>query len=610
MNPRFALYDGSVVAMFPRKLMNTARSATLLSASEQARLILNILPSGKKAGSGSKRYGVAKKGNALGGSVVIRDIMEYRTSAGAIRFLAYVSDGSIRVLNETTGAWTSLVSGLTTGGNPRWVAFNEKLIIADGVNPLMAYNGSTVEAVKEWVVDFENGGSSGLATAANQVDTSTITVDVGDGRSDYAVGKRVRVTFQTAGEVIATISGVSGSSTVTIDVDGTPFPSPSETIEMVEYEYTAPAFSDIYAEHNRLWALSAGETKAKDWRSRVDGMKVFYTDATNNEASWVNPDTQELGYVNLLNRVRRFDELMRISSFDGYMVFFSRQNTILFAGDDPTEIGEFTWVKTIPVGCVNGNLVQKYPSDVLFFTRYGARSLRTVFSTEGHEVVPDLGSDVDPTVTDFVSTMVGSDARFKNARSFFYERDGFYGFNFGATYVMVYALSEESKGWVFFDGIFKDASAYLGTSDGRLLLAKDDQLYAYANGSDSDAGISYADDGSAILMKWWTPWMQPRRGRWSNVGFEVMMEETSATTLTLVRMLDWIESRQLTAAVFNLQEEGALWDEDYWDEGYWDGTQKRNVIRDKFLADSFALILENSSTAGPISILGLKPVGK
>lgn len=607
-NPRFSLYDGAVVTMFPRRLMNTSVSASLLSGSQYARFLENIVPNTLKAGSGAKRFGLTTKGDAIA-SVTILDVMEYRTSAGLIEFLAYVSDGSIRKLNEGTGAWTSLISGLAANGNPRWVAFNEKLIIADGVNPLMSYNGTTVTAIKEWVVDYDGPGTGGLATAATQTDTNTFTVTVVDGRNDYTVGQRVRVTFATAGTVTATISAVSGTTTKTIDVSGTPFPNPSETINNVEYEATAPAFSDIYVEHQRLWALSAGETKANDFRATANGMKVYYTDATNNEATWYNAATQEVGFVNLLNRSRKFDELVRISSIDGYMVFFGRLSTFLYTGDNPTILGEFVWAKSLPVGCINGNLVQKYPSDVLFFTRYGARSLRTVFQTEGQEVVADLGTDVDPTVTSFIDAMMQSNALYRGARSFFYERDGFYGYSFGGAYVLIYSLSEESKGWSYFSGLFSTATAFYGASDGRLLVAKDGQLYSYANGTDGD--ISYSDNGASIRVKWWTPWLKPKIGRWSNIGYELMMEETSDTAIQIYRAVDELEDSVIVNPIeLSLVEGSAYWDMAYWDDAYWDGSRRRGIVRDKFLADSFYIIVQNESTVGPISFLGLKPIGR
>jgi hypothetical protein len=378
----------------------------------------------------------------------------------------------------------------------------------------------------------------------------------------------------------------------------------------VEYEVSPPAFSDIYAEHQRLWALSAGETKAKEFRSTANAMRVYYTDATNNENAWYNATTQEVGYVNLLNKSRRFDELVRISSLEGNMVFFSRHNTFIYSGDDPSTLGEFVWVKTLPVGCANGNLVQKYPSDVLFFTLYGARSLRTVFTTEGQEVVPDLGSAIDPTITTYISDMMGSNAAFRAARSFFYERDGFYGYQMGGRYLLVYALNEESKGWVFFDGLPKDATAFLGTSDGRLLIGSGTQLYSYANGTDTEIGTAYGDNGVAILIKWFLPWMRTRRGRWSNIGYELVMEDVSETSMSIYRAVDELDDGLAHVADISTSTGSSYWDVSEWDDVQWDAARRRGIVRDKFLADSFALLVQNESTAGPISVIGIKPIGK
>lgn len=598
-NPRLGLYNERFAVPFPRRLMNTAVSANLLNPKEYARLILNLLPNALEAGTGVKRYGTTAKGNEITSQNILK-IMEYRTSTGTIEILAYVDDGTIRVLNEGTGAWTTKISGLSANGNPRWVHFNEKLVIVDGINTPMAYNGSTCTAISEYVEDV-------LCTSETQVDTNTITLVPAAGRSDYEAGQNIKVTFATAGEVSATISSVTGTTTLTIDVSGTPFPSPNESITKVEYEVSPPAFSDIYAEHDMLWALSAGESKADDFRGRQDAMKVYYTSTTNNESSWYNTTTQEVGYVNLLNKSRRFDELVKISSIDGLMVFFGRDSTFIYAGDDPATVGEFVWQKTLPIGCINGNLVQQYPQDVLFFTRYGARSLRTIFQTEGQEIVPDLGTDVDPTVTSYIATMISSDASYRAARSYFYERDGFYGFLFGATYSLAYALSEESKGWVYFSGHFNDANDIYGSTDGRLFLAVGGQLYTYSNGTDGDT--SYADGASAIEIRWSTATMN-MGGRWSNIGFELVMGDVADTSLDIYRAVDNRDDNLEFVKSVSLTSGGSYWDVAQWDVDNWGSTAKRIIWRDKFYKDSFWISVRNESTAGAISFQALKPIGR
>ena len=179
-NPRFGLYDNGVVLMFPRSLANTAVSPTLLSAQNYARYLENIIPNALKAGSGAKRHGLGQKGDEVSSVNGLKQF-EYRTSAGAIEILQYYDDGSIRKLNEGTGAWTTLTSGLSANGLPGAVPFNEKLIIYDGVNPTMAYDGSTITELSEFVADFVDGASLGLATAASQTDTNTFTITVASG---------------------------------------------------------------------------------------------------------------------------------------------------------------------------------------------------------------------------------------------------------------------------------------------------------------------------------------------------------------------------------------------------------------------------------------------
>ncbi|TGT42779.1 hypothetical protein [Mesorhizobium sp. M8A.F.Ca.ET.165.01.1.1] len=609
-NPRFGLYDGNIVAMFPRALTNTAVSPALLPAAQYARATENMLPNGLKAGSGAKRYGLGKKGNVITGANIVK-LMEYRTGAGASQYLAYCDDGSIRSFNETSGAWTSLKTGLSSNGLPRWVSFNNKLVIVDGINTPMAYDGSTVTVLQEYVTDYDSSDASiGLATNPSQTSTSAFTIVPAAGRSDYAIGGTVRLTFASSGVVTASISNVTGTTTLTITVSGTPFPNPTETITQVEYLASPPPFSDIFVELDRLWALSRGETKAKTFRARDDAMKVFYTDATNNENAWFKAETQSIGYINLANKVKRFDELVRIKSIDGAMVFIARHNILIYQGTDPTTLGEFIWAKTLPVGCINGELVIEYPSDLLFFTQYGARSLQRVIQTDGLEVSADIGSNVDPTVTEYVADLLTSDATFRTARAFLYERDGFYGFYLGSNHnVMVYSLSEESKGWTEFSGLFKSAADFLGTSDGRLLIAIGGQLYAYANGTDTDAGLDYADDGVEILIRWHLPWLKGK-GRWANVGYEILMDDVSQTDLTIYHTVDEDDSRRSAPIVVELTESSSFWDEAIWDADSWDSAAKRLIVRDKFLCDSFGLIVQNSSTVGPISILGIKPIGR
>lgn len=580
--------------------MNTAVSPTLLVKDKYARLIQNIIPNTNQAGSGAKRYGVGKKGDPLGGGAEIVDVFEYRKSDGTIQFLVAGSDGTVQTFDENTGTYTTIKSGLDANGTIGAIPFNNKLVFWNGIDPCFSWDGSNAVDLGEWVTDA-------LATSPTQVDTDTFTIIPNVGRTDYANGVQVRVTFASSGAVTATVASVSGSGTITVNVSGTPFPGSPESITKVEYFAYPPAFSFMFVHLDMLWGLSPGELKAKIWRGH-DGMKAWFQAAANNENSWYDPTEQEIPYVDLTNKALVADELVGMSSLDGAACFHGRVQLYIYAGKDPTQAGGFTWQKTIPVGTVHQKLIQRFPGDTLFMTPYGARSLRRVFQTEEAEVVPDLGSDIDPAVQAKIRTLLSGDTEYRKARSFYYARDGLYGFKLDDLGVLVYVLSEESKGWVVFTGYFADARCFFGSSDGRLLVGRGSQLLAYANDTDATVGEAYSDDGEPIDCRWFIPWIAAR-GRWSNRAIEVLVEATVAGTVIVDRFIDYNLRNSVTSEA-DVQQLGAQWDVAQWDEGQFDGDVVNPVVSDKFLCDSFCLLLRHNDTLGPRSILGIRPIGR
>lgn len=606
---RIGLFDGRLLTLFPRALLNTALSPTLVVKDKQARLIENIIPNTNKAGSGAKRFGLSRKGNAFVGVSAVGEPFEYRKSDGTLQVIQYFSDGSLRTLDEGTGAYTIIKTGLNTSGTVGAVPFNDKLVFYNGVDNCFAWDGSTCTDLGEYVTDI-------LATSATQVSTSQFTLKPGGSRaaSDYPNGRAIKVTFATSGVISATISSTSynaGTNTLTINVTGTPFPAVVETIDKVEYFAKPPTFSFLFAHLDRLWGLSAGVLKAKQFRGQ-DGMKVCFQAAANNENSWYfytgTGATQDIPFINLRNKVPQFDELVSMSVIDGSACFHGRSYLVLYTGDDPMTVGGFVWAKTIPVGTVHQKLVQRLPTDTLFVTPAGIRSLRKVFQTEQAEVLDDLGGDIDPTVQAKIKTLLSGDAEYRKARSFYYPHDGLYGFKLDDDGLLAFILNKQGAGWVILTGYFADALGFLGTTDGRLLVSRATNLYAYANGTDDDAPIAYSDNGNAIDCKWWIPWVQIA-GRWGNRAFEILVEQTAGGTITIDRFINFNEQDVVTTTA-QMQEMGSMWDDAMWDEATWDGNTQNPVVSDKFLADSFSVLVRHFDTEGPRSILGIRPIGR
>jgi hypothetical protein len=611
---RSGLWDGRLISLFPRKLTNSARSATVLQGMDYATRILNIVPNKSKAGSGRQRYGLGAKVDAIAGEDIL-EVMEYRRSDGSIQLLVYTDAGRIYTLNETTGAYTMVKSGLDNDGTLFWQAFNGKLVVVNGVDANMAWNGSAFVDLGEYVTDYDADNDVFLGSSPTWVDNNTFTIVRSGGNDKYPNGRSIRVTFETAGAVIAAIASTSynsGTSTLTVNVVGTPFPGSSQVIKRVEYYDQPPPFSYIFAEHDILFALSEGKLKPKTYRG-TDSLKVFYTDSPNNENAWFNQSgtnpTQEVPFFNIENKARIFDELLAIRSVDGNMAFMGRNQLYLYAGTDPSDPQNWAWLKTIPVGIVHPKLVQDFPSDVLFFTSYGARSLRRVFETQNLQISADLGSDIEGDVADKVAILTTSETSYRKARSFFYDRDGYYGFKLDDIDMPVYVINEDARGWVFFSGIFSNAQAFLGTTDGRLIVGRGGQLYAYANGSDAEAGISYNDDGVAFDCIWESPWIQLGNNRWSNRGWEIIMEEAQTGTMQIQRFINTNDRNSVTVE-FSVTVTGTTWDESEWDVDTWDGDVINPISSDRFLCDDFRFRFGISELGGPFSVLGINPIGR
>lgn len=400
----------------------------------------------------------------------------------------------------------------------------------------------------------------------------------------------------------------SGNQELTITFAADVLPDTGDTIEItdLEYETKARPFGFIFTQHDRLWALEGGELKATTFKTD-NRTKVYYTGIRNARNTWFNEDTQAENFIDVSRKFQGNEELVGIAALDDSMVFFGRRQLQIWSGSNPTYGGDFVWAKSIPVGCVHGSLIQSFPRDVLFCTEYGARSLRNVFQTENLEIQADLGSNVDPTVQEKIRRLKASDAAYKKARSWFYDVDGFYGFRLDDNGPLVYALSEEARGWTIFTGLFKDATAYLGLNDGRLVIAKNDQLYVYENAANGTP--SYDDNGSAYRAAWWTPWIE-LRGRYKNNYIEVLFENSGANLSFTVRRFK--DQNQFASVNTNetLSPGAALWDEALWDVSNWDSRNLRWVTRDQFRANSFGLLIETNDTNGPFRVAGIRLHGR
>lgn len=578
--------------VFPSMLMNTAISGELLSINKSFKYALNIvnmIPDTGAAGRGMKRFGTKPFAAAIPSGNIIQ-LFRFITEAGDLQLLAYSDEGNIYHLNGAT--WDLAKSGLATDVQPRSVDFNEKLIIFNGVDNNMSWDGSTIEELKEFV---EDNFTDGLWVSDN-----VMTFKPFQGADHkYNTVDEVKIDFESGGvftTVQATPTGVSydsGTGVLTLTFAAGTLPASSETVDTIRYTDRAPAFAYVFTQHSRMWALVGGD------------LRVYYTEFTNNENGWFNQTTQTVPSILMENTHPTNDEFVGIQAIEGQMLFHGKRATQIWSGFTPTAEGDFSFSKTIPVGCVDGNLLRHFPQDIVIATEYGIRSFKNAATTENLEASPDIGSAIDPTIQSEITNLLLDDTKMRDVRSFSYTRDGMYGFKLDE-YILIYILSEKTKGWVSFTGAFTTSRAFLEYGN-ELLLTKDDTVLVYANGADGSAPV-YDDDGDAYQTIWSTPALEPT-GRYANRKIELILQTDIPTSTVFVRRYMDNNRNSFYDREIVVNTLRSDWDADFWDDAFWDFSKDtRPILKDKYIANAISYEIKTNHTE-PFGLAGFNLIG-
>ena len=572
----------SISVPFPVRMMSSSRADSNMPI-EFAKEINNLY--GFQVGSGQKRNGVTTLGNSITGCNML-DIMYYITQLGDIQLLAFCDNGKIYLKNGDS--WDEKLSGLGVDSIIRWAHFAGKLIVCNGVDDLVSWDGTAFSTVKEFVLD----------NSINLTYISTTSFSIESEEALYAVGTPVKARLGSGVYVESTVATVSVSGdVVTVTIDDSVLTS---SLDEIHYEAKPPQFAYIYSAHDKLWGFGKGPLKANSYTGGVERNFVYYTSGFNDETAW--HDNGSLQYINMGDKMPVDDEMVAMAVKDGMSVFFFRNQTQVWAGSDPSVSGDFTWQKTIPVGVVHGNLVVEMPNDIAFFTNFGARTLGRVLQTEQLDI-SDMGSEIDPTISTNITNITSSDETYRKVFTFRHDKQGWFAFNTGNE-SLVFQLNSMTSGWSKFDGIFGNINSAVNTPDGKLYLASGGQLYVY----DEDI---YDDAGADITVKWWTPWLKPSSSgkRWANKYIEVISEQGAELDITIKRFKSYNSSNYVGTQV-NLPKPSDYWDETDWDAAQWDNAYpKPEDARDHFVAEVFSYALENSSTTGPLTLFGFKLYG-
>lgn len=406
----------------------------------------------------------------------------------------------------------------------------------------------------------------------------------------------------------STVSSTSLSGQVlTVTLATSVFPAASITISKIEFQTAPEPFSFIFSGQGRLWAIPAGETLPTTFKNNSKRGYIYYTTSLNVVNSWFSSVTMQQAFIDVSNNMPNVDEITAVNTYQEYMVFFGRQHMQFFQGTDPSDANKFAFVLTIPLGVVHPKFIQKLPNDLAFMTPYGVRTAKLGLNNAQLEASGDLGSSVDTSVLKDVTDVLDDTAHYKSCRSFYYPKQGLFGFKFPLK-TLVLKIAEESRGWVEFTGDFKTASAFASATSNRLIMSDGEQLLRYADGNTSTT-LAYSDRGQAIVWNWWTPWVGGTR-RWANHVFEVTHNDSADLDFEVVRLKDNSLGFYKTNSL-STSEALAFWDESFWDAAFWDSTVTVIPrIRDKFIAQTMSFVVRGRTTTGPFEIVNLTCYGQ
>jgi hypothetical protein len=442
------------------------------------------------------------------------------------------SQGSIYVydlLSSTLGV--VLKTGLSVGCVPRSVTFLNTLLICNGVDRVLRWDGVTLSEVVDFVKED-------TAINFNRIDNTHFSFSLSPQKADvFDITK-----YQNNNQIQLKINGVTTSTTVVNIIQAEslitittadilpPFGNPPELF----YRDWPPAFSFMLVAHNRLWALGVGAV-GLSYRDPVQALRVYFTYQPNTLTNWFDEKLKIVPFIDLAQTHGAPDNLEAIAYVSGLTIFMGRGKTQVWTGSEPLGAAvdptrpKFEFSSILPIGIVHGNLVVEMANDVYFVSQNGLLSFSTLNVAKQFAATPS--DAVDPLVRQYVTSTTTSNQAYRACRSFKYKSGAFCGFKIGLNKLLVSMYSTNLYAWSLFSGDFEKAQSFLATLDNALYLLIDNQINQYANGTKDTP--EYGDnDGQDLINFMWTPPLVHLSGkRWANKRYELQVAYPSSFVL-------------------------------------------------------------------------------
>ena len=395
--------------------------------------------------------------------------------------------------------WTPVNSAVNTDlGSGNAVEFIFEVVTGGGTDVLSAGNnklfvGTTTMTTKT-VRNTDNSGNATYTITANDWQGAALSYgDVSDFQPHVYMAQAahpmlVYHELPTSGSAFdAHNSGTFGYQRVGDDAK---LPSNHSTATFMP--------SWVCSAYGRIWCGGiSGDTQTVYFSDLLAG-----TDFLNGSA----------GYLNLQEVFPNGDPVVAAAAHNGYIIFFGKKNTAIYA--NPLDTASLTLVEVITnVGCIARDSVQSLGTDVMFLSDAGVRSLQRVIQEKSLPM-----RDISKNVRDELMSAVASETDLTKIKSIYFERDAIYLLTLPTTkFVYCFdtraALQDNSMRVTVWDSI--DPKAFFVTQDRNLLIGKPGYIAKY---------FGYSDNTSSYRLQYYTNYF----------------DFDAATSLKVLKKIGWI----------------------------------------------------------------------
>lgn len=388
---------------------------------------------------------------------------------------------------------------------PRGTIFNKVLLICNGVDRILSWDGDTLSEVYDFVKEND---AQNIVSSLILPSTFSFTSLPGFDQTKYPPGNLIKLSVNgvtTTPLTILNVVAVGALITITT-AEAIPAFGAGDMVELF-YRDWPPPFNYLYSGTDRIWALGPGASGI-NWREPDQALKVYYTYMANTTTAWFNENTKTVPFVDLSKKHGIQDNLEAIAQVNGQFAFIGRSKTQVWAGSIPGDgrelgnLGDFRWQMNIDIGTVHGNLVIEMPNDLYFISQTGLKSAGTLNIAK--QFAATSITAVDPIIVEFLSTIMNSNEDYRACRSFKYKQGSFGGFKIGNNSALISPFDTNFYAWTFFSGDFQNSNTFVDTGSS-LDLFIGNSIYRYADGKDGSAPVYGDKDGQSLVLFSWVP---------------------------------------------------------------------------------------------------------